>query len=231
MEKIIIYILLILFIPLTAQQAKYSLQQQASNTRGGRLFTDTDVFRVNNKNLSYDEIKGNPYHYKNFSLTKFINSENTEIGLARYNSYTDEIEIKKNDEIYSLPSNNPFTKIELTETKEILIKLDTEDDLKGYFFELVNGKNSLYKKIKTKLNDYVSTVKPNVEDRPINFEPLDPIYYIKTDKGSIKKIKNQKTIIGQFPDKEDLLKTFFKTNKIKFDKEEDLIKLVKFLNQ
>ena len=182
------------------------------------------------KTFKYDEIAGaSPYLNKEFANAKV--AENYEQVPVRYNSYSDEVEFKKNNEIQVLPKTSDFSRIEISSPKQTIVMLETSDDLSGYFIELVNGKNSLYKKIKTKFTDVVPAANSYASERPANFRTLDPVYYIKTDKGFIKKPRNQKEIIEQFPDKKDNLTAFFKSNKIKFDKDEDLVKLVTFLNQ
>ncbi|TZF96201.1 hypothetical protein FW781_12250 [Chryseobacterium panacisoli] len=182
------------------------------------------------KVLNYDDILGTPYPNKIFAKAK-ISGTSDEQTQVRYNSYNDEIEFKKDDQVLALPKSQNHARIEISSPKQTLVLLDTSDELSGYFYELVNGKNLLFKKIKTKFIDYIPAPNGYASDKPANFKTLDPVYYIKTDKGFIKKPKNSKEIIEQFPDKKDSLSTFFKSNKVKFDKEEDLIKLVTFLNQ
>lgn len=200
----------------------------------GTLPTEMNIYnkinsKSSNKELNYDEIKGTPFPNKQFVLAKF--KENFETAPARYNSFNDNIEYKKNDEIFILPDTEDFSRVTYIDTKETLVNLKTDDELSGYFYEVVNGKNSLYKKIKTKYTDAVPAKTTYDSDKPASFKTLSPVYYIKTDKGFIKKPKNQKEILEQFPDKKEALTAFFKENKIKFDKEEDLKKLVTFLNQ
>ncbi|MGL6126490.1 hypothetical protein [Chryseobacterium artocarpi] len=181
------------------------------------------------KTFKYEEIAGSPYYTKDFTMAKI--ADNYEQVPVRYNSYSDEIEFKKNNEVQVLPKNAEFSRIEVSSPKQTIVLLETLDELSGYFFELVNGKNSLYKKVKTKFTDVVPAANGYASEKPANFRNLDPVYYIKTEKGFIKKPRNQKEIIAEFPDKKDALTAFFKSNKIKFDKDEDLTKLVTFLNQ
>lgn len=180
------------------------------------------------KTLNYDEIQGTPYFDNKFSEAKVAeNYENTSV---RYNSYKDEIEFQKGNIIQVLPKDSKFARIEIISSKHTIVLLDNEKDSNGYFFELVNGKNSLYKKLATKFIDIVPAANSYAAERPASFRKLDPIFYLKTEKGIIK-IKNQKSIIEGIPNSKDKLETFTKSNKIKFDKEEDLIKLINFLNQ
>lgn len=224
MKKIIISVLVLTNIAIVFGQETMSVNQ---------ILSDHSVFEGvksgTGKALKYDEIPGSPYLTKTFSNAKL--ADNYEQLPVRYNSYTDEVEFQKGSEVSALPKEAKFSRIEITSPKQTILFLNTADDLSGYFFEIVNGKNSLYKKIKTKFIDAVPATNSYASDRAATFKTLDPVYYIKTEQGFIKKPKNQKDIIERFPDKKESLTTFFKSNKIKFDKEEDLIKLVGFLNQ
>lgn len=179
--------------------------------------------------LNYDEIIGSPYLNKNFSIAKV--ADDYEKAPVRYNTFNDEIEFQKNGTTLALPKEEKFSRIEIFSPKMTLVRLDTQDDLSGYFIELVNDKTGLYKKIKTKFIDAVPAANSYATDRPASFKTLDPVYYIKTESGYIKKPKKVKEIAEAFPAKKDEIEKFTKSNNIKINKEEDLIKLVKFLNQ
>ncbi|MFZ4930773.1 hypothetical protein [Chryseobacterium sp. Mn2064] len=215
-----------------ASFSSFSFGQQTLSVNGatGAQSVFDGIKSTTGKTLKYEDIPGaSPYLNKEFANAKV--AANYEQVPVRYNSYSDEIEFKKNNEVQVLPKTSDFSRIEIASPKQTIVLLETSDDLNGYFIELVNGKNSLYKKVKTKFTDVVPAANSYASERPANFRTLDPVYYIKTDKGFIKKPRNQKEIIEQFPDKKDNLTAFFKSNKIKFDKDEDLIKLVTFLNQ
>jgi len=233
-KKIIGILTILLFYPLYGQ---YGSQAVSIAYNGGLMSNGGAAFKVDSPNskrgLTYDEIQGTPYLDKIFSDANFIISDKNKIETApaRYNTYSDQIEFKKGDEILALYSDNPFTKVEFILTNQVLVKLNIDNELKGYFYEIVSGKNSLYKKVKAKFNDFLPAPNSYSIDRPANFNILKPIYYIKTENGFIKNPKNKKEIIDQFADKKEALNTFFKENKIKFDKEDDLKKLIIFLNQ
>jgi hypothetical protein len=219
--KKIIFLSLISFYNLSTAQQRLS------------IYGDQSVFNqipsVTGKNITYDNIQGSPYLSKSFSVAKVADSY--EEVPVRYNSYKDEIEFQKNGNTLVLPKEKVFSRIEVKSPKQTFVLLNLDDDLKGYFIELVNGKYSLYKKIKTIFKDFTPAANSYTQDRPAIFKNQDPIYYIKIENLMIKKFKNQKEITEQFPDKKETLNIFFKSNKIKFDKEDDLIKLVNFLNQ
>ena len=216
-------ILLLTYCSVEAQQ--YVSINQVTGSQG--VFDR--VVSTTGKNLNYDEIKGSPYYNRNFFNAKI--GENYENVPARYNSYKDDIEFKKGEEIQVLPKESKFSRIEFTGVpKETIVLMSTDDENNGYFFELVNGKNKLYKKVKTKFVDVVPAASSYATEKPANFRTLDPIYYIKTEKGFIQP-KNKKVIIDAFPESKTDLDKFFSQTKIKFDKEGDLIKVVEYLNQ
>ncbi|RMZ60421.1 hypothetical protein D1632_04310 [Chryseobacterium nematophagum] len=78
-------------------------------------------------------------------------AENFESAPARYNRYTDQVEFQKGDKNYALPKEATFSHILFLNTKEKLVLLETKDDNAGYFFEVVGGTYSLYKKVKPNL--------------------------------------------------------------------------------
>lgn len=224
MKKSILSIVLYSIFNVTyAQQVRMTNEIFGDNATFGGIKSSTG------KVLNYGDILGSPYLNKEFSNAK--TAANNEQVLVRYNSYSDQVEFKKNEDVQVLPKSSEFSRIEISNPKQVIVLLDTSDELSGYFFELANGKNILYKKIKTNFIDFVPATNGYVNDKPATFKTLAPVYYIKTENSLIKKPKNQKDIISQFPDKKDSLTTFFKSNKIKFDKEGDLTKLVNFLNQ
>lgn len=175
--------------------------------------------------LTYDEIEGSAYFDKQFSMASV--STSYEDVLVRYNIYKDEVEFKKNEEIMVLPKTDTFSKIVFKNSKNVLVLLDST----GYYFEIVKGKYALYKKLKTKFIDFVPAPTPYQTDQPAKFRNMEPAYYIKTNDRLIGNFKSTKDLASQLPDKKDALNSFLKSNKIKVDKEEDLIKLVNFLNQ
>jgi hypothetical protein len=181
--------------------------------------------------LKYSEIKGSPYLNDSFSPAKATCCN--EIMPMRYDTYTDEIEYKKEGTVYTLLKESPYTKIEFTSPK-VVLTLEDIDHKPGYFILLADGKNSLLKKITTKIESPSGNKNPvsfASKDTNSNFRRDEPIYYVKTEKGTYKLLKNKKDILDLYPDKTTELNSFFDSNKIKFNKEESLIKLVNFLNK
>lgn len=209
-------------------QCAFAQQTLSVNQVTGDHSVFSGIKSTTGKTLNYDEIQGSPYFDSKFYDAKV--AENYENILVRYNSYKDEIEFQKGNVVQVLPKDSKFSKIEIISPKHTIMLFEDEKENNGYFFELVSGKNSLYKKLVTKFIDVVPAANSYAAERPASFRKLDPSFYLNTGKGLIK-IKNQKSVTDGIPDSKDKLETFIKSNKIKFDKEEDLIKLVTFLNQ
>ncbi|WP_209389508.1 hypothetical protein [Chryseobacterium sp. RR2-3-20] len=195
----------------------------------GSTFSGLVSSKNSGRSLNYDEVVGSPYSNTNFSLAKI--SDNYEKIPVRYNSYKDQVEFEKDGKIMVLPKDSKFARIEITSPKQTLVLLKTADNQDEYFFEIVNGKYaSLYKKIQTKFTDVIPASNTYSSDKPATFRAQDPVYYLKNSDGSVKKVKNSKEIIEQFPAKKEQLNIFFKENKIKFQNEEDVKKIAKILN-
>jgi len=226
MRITVIFIALLSFISAPAQKTM-TLSYDGSRLLNHTFYHNGDT---KGKGISYDDIQGTPYYNKAFLPAKFISPGNTETALARYNTYFDEVEFKKGEEAYSLIPESPFSRIEF-QTKETLVRLDNGADLKGYYFELAAGKNSLYKKVKTEFKDAVSAKNSYDLDRPAQFNAIHPVYYIVTESGFIKDPKKLKDITDAFPARKADIEKFAKSSNIKLSKEEDIIKLTNFLNQ
>lgn len=216
-------------LALTSGVFMYSQQTQSVNQAMGYEFLPTKIPTSSGKTLKYEDIKGSPYIDTNFKIAKI--AENYEEVPVRYNSYKDEVEFKKGESIQVLPKQAEFSKIKIKSPEATIVYLETNDELKGYFTELVLGKTSLLRKDKTIFKDEVPAPNSYAEGKPAEFRNQDAVYYISNGSKYIKKPKSQKDIIEAFPNLKDKINIFVKENKIKFNKEEDLKKLVVFLNQ
>lgn len=180
--------------------------------------------------LNYSEITGSPYYNQDFSIAKATCcSEKTPM---RYDEYADQIEYQKDGTVYILEKGLPYSKIEFLDSKFTLV-LGTVDDKPEYFIELADGKNSLLKKVSKKI-ETVAGKKVIFEKKPTStsvFKENVPRYFIKTEKDVYQLIKGKSDILSLYPEKSAELTTFINSNKIKFNKEEDLVKVINFINK
>lgn len=192
--------------------------------REGRVQSGTE-----GKSILYDEIQGSPYADKTFKEAKI--AENYDNAFVRYNSFKDEIEYIDGENIKVVPKDEAFHRVEILFTKEVLVYTNLGDEANGYYFEVVGGNTLLFKKVETKYIESKKASNSYGNDKPATFRTSPEVYYIKTNGKILKDPKKEKQIIEMFPDKKEALNTFFKQNKINFNKEVDLVRLVKFLNQ
>ena len=180
--------------------------------------------------LSYDQIEGSPYANKEFKQAKIAEKYRNEN--VRLNIDRDDVEFLDGEKIMVLPKTDEFSRIKIIPNNEVLVYKDLDADAKkGYYYELVMGKVSLFKKLELKFSNYEPAQTSFKNVTPATFFQVPPSFFIEKDGKVLKNPKREKEIISLFPDKKNELNKFFNQNRIRLSKEEDLIKLVAFLNQ
>ena len=209
--------------------SSYSAQQLSIGelSRNAKFIKSIDELNNGKTKIKYTDIKGSPFYKKEFSQARA--EESQVIFGARYNSFLDTIEIQSGLDIYEVDKEKPLKNIYFIYTNENLISVPNS----GYFFEVVKGKYKLLRKEKTEFFPETPSNNPIIPSTPARFDALKPTYYILTESGDLVKIGKEESIIVNSldADKREGVKSFIKSNKIKLHKEEDLKKLVTFLNQ
>jgi len=178
--------------------------------------------------LNYADIEGNAYFAKTFISANIENATN--LVKTRYNMYTDTVELLNEETIFELPKSTKYGRIVFQNPPAVLLFLNESSIAAGYYFELVKGKYTLLKKMKTEFREgskAINSFTPAISPR---FENLNPEYFLKTETGFIKVTKSSKDFEKAMPAQQTETADFIKKNKLKLNNEEDLIKLVKFLN-
>jgi len=225
MKKIISLILLITINFYYSQSVHEGINYQLSTT-GTR-----------GEYLKYSEIQGSPYLNKDFAIAKAACCK--EVLPMRYDMYADQIEYQKGGMVYILSKQEPYTKIIFKDSNTTLAleNVDKKNSDLKYFVILIDGENSLLKKVSCVIEKSSDTTPLNrnpvgysaKDSKNAVFKMITPVYYLKTANG-INEVKDKGNVLDIFPDKVNELNAFFKSNKIKFNKEESLIKLVTFIN-
>jgi len=180
----------------------------------------------------YVNVKGTPY-LSEFFMPATIYPDD-DLFFVKYNVVDDEVEVKLSA-TRTIILNNSFKKytIVFKESKEKIVTLD-EDGKKdpSYFFEVKKtDKASIYKK---KTKNFIQATKATdnySKDKPARFSKLEEIFYIQlTPEGSVKELpKKKKAFLAMFQNNQNDVKDFIGKNKIKLNKEEDLVKLFTFI--
>ena len=178
--------------------------------------------------LTYGDIRGNAYYNPVFLSAKVENA--TSLINVRYNKYTDTMEILSDGSIYVLPKSEKYSRIAYANSPEVFIYLNA-GEMQGYYLELVPGKNRLLKKLKTEFRPEVPAVSTFTSAIPPKFENIKPVYFLEINNQFVKVGKNTGDLLNHITENKVEIASFIKSNKLKTNKEEDLIRLAQFLNK
>lgn len=211
----------------------YTLTFAQVSSMSNNLFSDDLSHLIKSKSpIKKDaDIEGTVYIDKNYKLAKVAGV--AEKWPIRYDAYRDEIEIKKENDIFALKKEPAFNEITVPATNEKIIFAEFEYNKKmhsGYLFEVANtDKIKLYKKqtiIFKKGKEPKTTLEIPMPDR---FVAVAPTYYIKLDKDQqyIKLDKKAKFLIESFPNEKEEIKKCLKTSQLNLSTEYTVKQFVK----
>lgn len=196
--------------------------------------TGNFFMRANRPTTKEYVIDGNPYiNSKNFEQVT-IEGYSKNIQNLRYNGYEDEMEFEDGGQVYYANKEDGL-KIEFKDFKKTYQILNYSYDSKNRFGYLVllveNPKYSLYKREKVEL--LKGEKSPNAYSKDANdyYAKERDLYLVKKEAEFFKFPKNSKEFIARFAVDQSEFEKFVKTNKLSFSKEDDMIKMVNFLNK
>lgn len=176
---------------------------------------------------------GSQYFIENFMPARVDNS--SEISTIRYNAYSDELEVKVNEEIKVLQpkENQIITLVNNKAAYQYVEYINKENIASQNYLVLVSNLPNLkiYKKEKVNLIPEVHPSGGYQKYKAPMYKKMDPEYYVKVKDGSIVLMPSKrKEIVSLFPGKEKEVEEFIKNNKISTDEDEDLARLGTYLN-
>ncbi|MCZ8197815.1 MAG: hypothetical protein O9267_09425 [Flavobacterium sp.] len=186
-----------------------------------------------NSNLK-TKIVGSPYTQKMFSQAKVGTVEQK--NFVRYNVFNDEFEfISAQKDTLILDKIEDFGTIVFTETnKKYQLTTYTNSKNKLFYGYVINLKELngfiLFKKENiTFMEEKIAKTSLEV-NMPAKFVKSGDTFFLKNkEKGTSEFPENKKGLLKLFPDKKEAIETFLKENKIDFDSESDLIKIIDFI--
>ena len=233
--KISKYLLLI-----TLSIATISMEIVAQNAGSNQALMEstsaTGVF-LQTFSLKDNGAVGTPYLNEEFFPAK-ISIDEKKVFSARYNAYNDEFEIKIADNniqnLNKAIDNITIKMLKSNETFGALNYMDSKTGLnRGYFIFLTpdNENARLYGR-KTKKFIEAKPAQTGYDiDKPAEFKDAKETFFIAIGDGYAQEVpKKKKEISKIWPEKSKEINSFVKSNKIKTSKEEDLIKLVNYIN-
>ncbi|MEN8117272.1 MAG: hypothetical protein ABFS16_09855 [Bacteroidota bacterium] len=186
---------------------------------------------ISGPNNEYSDMKGSPFLNEEFQTGR-VKLRNGKIyeGPLRYDIYSDQIEFQTKDgAVYEIMNPETVEKVSIGENTFLYFEKEEDRLLDGIYEELANGKYTLLAKHRVYLKDAVPA-KPYIEPKPATFVKKNSDYLVIDSKGEVIIIKNKKDLTALAEDTSDI-QSFLKKNKIKVNKEEDLIAVVNYLNK
>lgn len=186
-----------------------------------------------NSNLK-TKIVGSPYTQKMFAQAKVGSIDQKTF--MRYNVFNDEFEfISAQKDTLILDKIEDFGIIVFPETnKKFQLVTYTNSKNKLFYGYLQNLKeNNGFAIFKKENIQFVEgkIAKTSMEvNMPAKYVKMDDTFFLKNkDKGTSEFPENKKGLLKLFPDKKEAIETFLKENKIDFDSESDLMKIIDFI--
>jgi len=209
------------------------------------IFDNLDMSKISverkSKVIEYKNIEGSPYvdnnsgANKNFPIGKFYSPEleYIETALARYNAYTDDIEVSLLEDgvdYFFLRKETDFLYIVLGETTYRAYEQNGE---LGFFVILSRNdtqKCTLLKKQRVVFNKEEKATSSFVTGKPDSFKKMKDTFFFKFE-NEIKEIpKKKKLIYSLFGEKQTEMKKYIESNRFKTSKDADLIKIAAYYN-
>lgn len=177
---------------------------------------------------NYLGIDGNPYENKEFVEGIVAMKDSSAVRLPlRYNVYTDTMEFKVKDVVYSIGNTSKLSQVILG--KSIFVNLPFIH--KGGFFEVYEpGKCLLAQKRTVKFYKAEEAKPLEGIAKPARFVNESDVFYIVFSQSKVYKITNTKSVLEAFHDQKPKIESFIEQEKIKNLKKENLIKIVKYYN-
>jgi len=205
------------------------LLAQNQNGSGNKLQLEGTTEEI----YSYKEMNGSPFRYKEFVNGKInLKTNNSPIDyLVNYNAHKDHFEFIENNTTYAIANPNKLKNILVEGETFVYTEYYNYEDLKkGYFIELIDDYISLYKRELISITSQKNVAYKSTPYVSGNFIRLKPKYYISIYGEPLMLIKSKKKLLNLFFNHPEINK-YIKKEKIKLHEEEDLKKLVTFLNE
>lgn len=183
------------------------------------------------------DVEGSKYIQDDFNMATISIYSGYKFNV-KYNAYDDEMEVQgKDNKSFALNKNEKSAEVTFVNNNITygLFDYANSDGQKvpGYFQKLTVGETvALLKKEKIMFIEEKVSKTGYDTYRPPKFKRLNDQFFIKLKESpvAIEFPKNKKNIASLFPNKKDKILKFIKENKIKTNKEEDLIKLTNYIN-
>lgn len=230
MKKIILFSLSFL--------STISVFSQAANSQYDMYSRTIDI---NQKSLAFglteaqfNSIKDEAYANPNFVQGKIFQEDQLikDDVPMRYNTFADEIEIKKNssDANYGALIKDPTIFVKMFKDLYVFVPYEGSNEKGGYFNVLSDGKTyDLYKKTKAVFREPQKAETSYARDMPPSF-PKTVTYYLVQNGTFLEMPSSESKILKMMDKKKTEMKKYMKENNIDLDKEQDMIKTISYFD-
>ena len=177
--------------------------------------------------IDYKDIKGSPYQNPKFTPGKLYMKDTVVVSAPlRYNISTDEIEYEADGKAYAIGNPEFLNKVVIGNSTYVYLPFIG----KGGFYKLLETGECHLLQRRTVRFKPVEYAKPIIGTVPAEFIPEPDSWYLVVDGNQAYKIVNLKSVRHALADKEPYMEHFFRQQKIKSIRKENLIKVVKYYN-
>jgi len=191
----------------------------------GEVITMNDLFTKQLRSKSGNEIKGNPYLYKEWKKNGVVlsNGEKHQYHAINYDIYRDQVVVfKSKDSVFIIDKHL---------IDGFLINNRRFTQYNGAFYEdlFTGNKVSLLKKYETKIIEGMFNP-TDATRKPDRLSIVDD-YYIKKGESIVKFSPSKKSLAKVLGVSQGELKTYLKKNKLSYKNDKDLIEIFRHYNQ
>jgi hypothetical protein len=178
-----------------------------------------------------EETKGSPYVNENFMPLRIKGYD--QIFSGRFNAYNGEMEVKVEDKTIVLDIQKPYevTFTSTNTTYKIFNYTNADGNRKNKFLAIVSESPefSLLKEESIKYEEAAPAKSSYQPAKPASFKKENDSYYLAWKDKIIYLPSRRKDFVALFPEKDNKINDFIKSNKISLSKEEDLLKITNFI--
>lgn len=207
----------------------YEMVRDFENTQMtiGKASTNSGIF--------YEDINGSPYSHDGFQKGELITHDGIRYVNVklRYNIFTDEIEYQSGEQVLSLANPLDFRYIIIDEQVFVYYPFQAGSGaIKKGFFQLIHLGEALFLKRMNISYQRPEAPQAYAEAKPARFVRGSDTYYFRFSDRMPEEISfNRKKILRTFPDYQNELDAFIRSNRLRFRNEEDMIRLLEYYNE
>jgi len=225
MKKLLFALLLLRFTEAICQVQGKDAQGNVTD------FKFDNMFRANDNR--FEGIEGYPTLVKAYcpGQITMITGKKVNFDSVNLDIYSNDVLVKRNntESVFIRKLVKEFS-LECAESTKTFFRLKNLEGSESFYQLLGGGKVKLLK------NSYKTISGPTNTGGAFSSGSLNSEFiekskmYIQKDNGDLFELKNKKILISQFPDQEEEISKFMKSNKINLIDENDTIKLIEFIN-